>query len=282
MSEIRKEDYEEPRCVICDPVTGQAVDSMSRIPVQRVVEKLDEYCGREDFAGAERHLKYWLAEAQSIRDMRGEFTLCEEMMGFYRKQGREEEAVASAKDALRLMEFLGYGDAPSGATCFVNCGTVYDAFGMPETAIGYFERARKIMEKQPFPDYSKLGGLYNNMGLTLVDLERWDEEEACYRRALECMAEVKHGELEQAITWLNMADAAAYEKGFEEAEETAHEYLSKAKELLETPDLPRNGYYAFVLEKCAPAFYCWGDAEYGETIEERSRKIYEENRRAER
>ena len=52
---LKKEDYQEPRCVLCDPQTGKPQVSNS-IPMDRVVQKLDEYCDRKDFAGAERHL----------------------------------------------------------------------------------------------------------------------------------------------------------------------------------------------------------------------------------
>ena len=62
----------------------------------------------------------------------------------------------------------------------------------------------------------------------------------------------EHGELEQAITWLNMADALEAERGAEAAEGEVEEYLDRAAALLDTASLPRNGYYAFVCEKCAP------------------------------
>ena len=37
------------------------------IPQQRVIEKMDAYMARRDYAGAERHLKYWLEEARAGR-----------------------------------------------------------------------------------------------------------------------------------------------------------------------------------------------------------------------
>ena len=67
---VRPEDYQEPHCPLIDPATGQPCKTDS-VPMQRVVEKLDEYCDRKDFTGARRHLDYWLAEAQYIHDKRG-------------------------------------------------------------------------------------------------------------------------------------------------------------------------------------------------------------------
>ena len=52
---LKKEDYQEPNC----PLNMQAPDDRGRvtpIPQQRIVEKVDEYMSRRDYAGAERHL----------------------------------------------------------------------------------------------------------------------------------------------------------------------------------------------------------------------------------
>jgi len=87
----------------------------------------------------------------------------------------------------------------------------------------------------------------------------------------------EHGELEQAITWLNMADAAEAALGAENAEETVEEYLDRAEELLNTESLPRNGYYAFVCEKCAPVFGHYG---YFAAEAELKRRAEEINERA--
>ena len=55
-----------------------------------------------------------------------------------------------------------------------------------------------------------------------------------------------------------MADAAEAALGAEAAEEKVGDYLDTAEELLDTESLPRNGYYAFVCEKCAPVFGHYG------------------------
>ena len=55
-----------------------------------------------------------------------------------------------------------------------------------------------------------------------------------------------------------MADALEAELGPEEAAEYTDEYMDRAAELLDTESLPRNGYYAFVCEKCAPVFGHYG------------------------
>ena len=271
---IKPEDYQEPRCVLCDPATGMP-QGTSQIPMDRVVEKFDEYWDRRDYEGAERHLKYWLDEADFTGDLRGAFSLRNEMMGFYRKLDQKEKAFENATAALSLMREIGYEESISGGTCFVNCGTVYLQFGDAPKALEYFTKARQVYEAAEHIRSEMLGGLYNNMGLAYMDTAQYAQAGECYARALEVMAGVENGESDAAITLLNMADTAALEKGLGSAEEEIRGYLQRAKELLDTEGLPRDGYYAYVCGRCAPGFYCYGDDEYGAELEARAEKIYE-------
>lgn len=270
---LDKSDYEEPSCLLLDPRTGER-KCASSIPMQRIVDKLEEYCTVKDFDGARRHLKYWLSEAQAQGDIRGQFSVQNEMMGFYRKQGEYDEAIASVKEAVCLMEILGNEDTISGATCHVNCGTVYDTFSEPENALMHFTKAEKIFEALAFKDLFRLGSLYNNMALAYMELGRYPEAMDYYAKALDTMEQLAGSELEQAITYLNMADCAALEEGLDIAAGEINGYLEKAKKLIDTDALVRDGYYAFVCEKCSPGFNCYGDFEYAEELDRRAADIY--------
>ena len=236
---------------------------MQPIPAGRIMDRLREYEDRNDWPAVERHLKYWLAEAEAGRDERGQLMLHNELMGYYRKQGNRDAALEHAEKAVKLVEKLGMEDTVTAGTTWVNAGTVHEAFGDPVGGLALFEMARGNYEKNLPADDGRLGGLYNNMALSLAVCGRFEEAMEMFRRAIAVMEKQEHGELEQAITWLNMADAAEAALGPEEAEEAAEEYLAKAEALLDTESLPRNGYYAFVCEKCAPVFghYGWFAAE---------------------
>ena len=253
---LEKEDYIEPSCPLC----GQPGEEMPvrPVPQDRIEEKLREYEDRNDWPGVERHLKYWMSEALANRDARGQLMLNNELMGYYRKQGKREEALAHAEAALDLIRKLGMENTVTAGTTWVNAGTVREAFGDPVGGLAFFEMARANYEKNLPGNDSRLGGLYNNMALALSVCGRYDEAEEMFRKAIAVMAQQEYGELEQAITWLNMADAAEAALGAEAAEEKVEEYLDTAEELLDTEGLPRNGYYAFVCEKCAPVFGHYG------------------------
>ena len=49
--ELRKEDYVEPRCLLCDPPYGKDA-AIHPVPQQRIAEKLVSYMARRDYAGA--------------------------------------------------------------------------------------------------------------------------------------------------------------------------------------------------------------------------------------
>ena len=253
---LEKEDYIEPRCVLCGK-PGET-ETAEPVPVGRILDKLREYEDRNDWPAVERHLTYWLREAEQNRDERGQLMLNNELMGYYRKQGRREEAFAHAERAAELVEKLGMQDTVTAGTTWVNIGTVREAFGDPVGGLAWFEKARDNYEKNLTEEDGRLGGLYNNMALALTVCGRGAEAEQMFRKALEVMGRQEHGELEQAITWLNMADAAEAELGGEDAEGRVAEYLDEAERLLNTESLPRNGYYAFVCEKCAPVFGHYG------------------------
>ena len=51
--------------------------------------------------------------------------------------------------------------------------------------------------------------------------------------------------------------------------------LNRAEALLQTPEVPHNGYYAFVCEKCAPTFRYFGRFAYADELKQRSDEIYE-------
>ena len=157
----------------------------------RVLDKLDHLVETKDFDAARELLDYWIADAVESRDKVGELNLYNESMGLYRKIGDMEKAMESVSKALSLAE----SDAMAGmiitGTTFVNAATVYKAFGQAADSIPLFEKAKALYETDLREDDVRLGGLYNNMGLALLDLKRYDEALDSYRQALGVMEKVQ-------------------------------------------------------------------------------------------
>ena len=271
---LSPEDYVEPRCLLCDDPYG-VTPSVKSVPQDRIISKMNDYMSRRDYDGAERHLKYWLEEAALGHDQRGELLIRNELVGHYRKTANKDGAFESADEALRLLKELGFEDNVSAGTTYTNIATAYNAFGENEKSIELFKKAKKVYEAGKNTSPELLGGLYNNMALTLVALEKYDEASELYEKALGVMDGVKDGELEQAITYLNMADALLAQKGAEEAESQIEQWLDKAYDLLLTDGVTHDGYYAFVCEKCAPVFSYYGYFLASNELNKRAAEIYE-------
>ncbi len=281
----------------------ESMEKIKPVPQRRIADKMNEYMSRRDYAGAERHLLYWLAEAELGRDLQGQLMLQNEMVGHYRKTAQREKAMESAGKALELLAELGMENSISAGTTYVNVATACNAFGEYERSLELFGKARAVYENSSFVEPRLLGGLYNNMALTCTALSKYDEALALYEKAVSVMAKVPDGGLEQAITCLNMADTVEAWLGMEEGESRIFELADRAEELLddkgrellrrpdgetsvlETPGalkaLPaeekaRIGYYAFVCEKCAPVFEYYGYFLTADRLRETAEKIYAE------
>ena len=276
-------------------------ETIRPVPQQRIIEKMNEYMSRRDYSGAQRHLLYWLEEAELGRDLRGQLMLRNELIGHYRKTGQKGPAMESAEKAIELLELLEMEDTISAGTTYVNIATVCNAFGKYDRSMEMFRKARAVYEESAYTEPQLLGGLYNNMALTCAALNRYEEALELYEKALHVMAEVPDGELEQAITCLNMANTVEAQLGMEEGEGRIRELVDRAEELLEAKseellgkndallaDRPddgptayflsrevrsRLGYYAFVCEKCAPTFSYYGYFLAAERLKDRSDRL---------
>lgn len=250
-------------------------DPSASVPIGRVLDKLDTLLARKDFDGAERHLAYWLRDAEALGDRPGMLAVTNEQIGLYRKLGREKEALAAAERALALAREAGADRSVTMGTTLVNAATAYKAFGHAADALPLYEKARELYEKILSPDDGRLGGLYNNMALALTDLSRFRDARQLFEKALSVMSLRPGREPEMAVTCCNLADLTAAELGLEAGESEISAWLEKAMALLDTEGLEQDGNYRYVCEKCAPCFGYYGFFLYKKELEKRAEAVYE-------
>ncbi len=270
---LDKFDYMEPECPLCgggDFYHPEKNRPLDRIPVGRIIEKLDRLFDRNDMSEARRLLEYWKDEAHALLDRQGELSMSGELIGLYRKIGAGEKCLCEADAALELLHMLGQENTVTGGTTYINCATAYKAFGKSHDALPLYRKAENIYKRELDPNDTRMGGLYNNMALALADTGDISGAEDAYRSALEVMRRAQHGELECAITLINMAHM--YERCLRL--EMTDGLMCEAYELLRTEALPRDGYYAFVCEKCYPSFEYFGYTEISDELKKISGEIY--------
>lgn len=244
---------------------------------KQILETLDAHLAKNDYSAAKSHLLLCLSQAKDVNDNNNILLLNNELMGLCRKLGERDAAIFYAQDALEQIKKMKIENSVGAATTYLNCATVYKAFGMAEDSIVLFETAKKIYEQHLSSNDARLAGLYNNMGLTLVDLGRFDEAANLYAKAISVLQKNYDKQPEQAITYLNMASSAEAQYGLEEGEKTISACIKKAMQLLDECQNMADGNYAFVCEKCASVFGYYGYFDYENQLNQRVRKIYEGN-----
>lgn len=267
-------DYKEPACPLCDGKDFYYPDPdapAGRVPVAQVIDKLDGLLAKEDNAGAKRLLTYWAAEAQALRDKRGELSVQSEIMGLARKTGDRDWGMAAVERGLALIDALGVGGLVSAATILLNAATTCKAFGDPHRALALYARVEAVYETQLPANDLQRAGLYNNKATALAELGRFEEAQRLYARAYAVLEQNPHTEPDRAVTKLNLADLLA---AAGQGEQAVEEKLKEALELLDDPAAVRDGYYAFVCRKAAQAFGYYGFFRIRKELDERADRLY--------
>lgn len=236
-----------------------------RIDVRRVLSKLDTFFDANDLIGAGRLLDFWRREAERFGDLRGEFSMVSEQMGYYRKTGEKEKALESVERGFFLIDQIGISDHVSAATVYLNAATTMKAFGLADKALPYYEKTREIYGKNLREDDRLFAGFWNNYGLALFDVGQYDDAEAAFYKAIAIMEKTPGGNPDAAVSYINMAQLFGAMD-----DKTGEDILAcyeRAKILLESNDNVRNGYYYFVLSKCAPAFRDVGESDIADEME---------------
>ena len=245
------------------------------ININNLITELDNILSRNDYNSASDFLEKWICIARNQSDNKSLFSLCNECIGLYRKIGNKENCYKYCREALALLKTLNIESSVTGATAFINCATAYKAFGEAEKSVPLFEKAVALYEALLSPDDRKLAGLYNNFALSLVDLKEYEKALNLYEKAIAVLNRNPKFNLEQAVSYLNMANAIEAQKGLEYSCEEIDLLLNKAEKVLNENYSETDGNYAFVCEKCAPTFGYYGRFLYEIELKERARVIYE-------
>lgn len=259
----------EQRCCCSKESTGT-------VPIMRIIDRLDSLYAKNDMEEAGRLLKYWEGEARALNDSRGLSEILSEEIGYYRTMGDSEKGLRAVDDALTLLNCVDVSDSVAYATIYLNCATTMKAFGKVNEALPYYDKAREVYEKLLKKDDFRLAGFYNNYATAMNELKRFDEAYENYNKAVSILKQ--NGVLgELAVTYVNLAQLVYDRNEGEDYEEEADKYMELAFACLDDKSLERNGAYANICRKCAPAFEFFGYFLQKADLEKRAKEIYESN-----
>lgn len=225
--------------------------------------------GRETEAGA--RLEGWLHDARIGGDWRSELTVLSELLGQYRRSGEQEKGLAAVDAALELIRAHGMGSTVSGATVMLNAATTLKCFSRAAQSLPIFAHVCRVFAAKLDPGDYRFAGLYNNMALSCADTGDIDGAERYFELAMQVISACEHPENDMAVTLCNMAEMY----GRRDSEDRRVEQcLESAWGKLNAPTLPRDGYHAFTVSKCAPCFDYFGFFIYAKELRERAENIY--------
>ncbi len=255
-----------------DKCSSCSKENMSRVPIIRVIQKLDEHFAHNDLESAVELLEYWNGEAKNIGDNRGRLEILNEQIGIYRRIFSRDKALDAANAALRIIEDENLDGALSTGTIYVNIATPLKAFGKTDEAMPYYKKAEQIYDSFTDTPIFQKAALNNNMASALTEMGDFKAAEKCYLAAIDMLKTDSTYYGEVAVSYINLAhlyeDMARIDTDIFAALDKAWQYLTH-------PNTKHDGNYAFVCTKCAPSFEYFGFDEREEYLTKEAEKIYE-------
>lgn len=268
-------DYIEPVCCFdASAYTGvpDAEPTGERVDVPEAIRQLDALydAGCEDQAGD--FLCKWREKAAAMEDWRGELSILSELMGHYRRSKEAGPGLRAVDDGMKIIREHRMGGTVSGATVMLNAATTMKCFGKAAESVPVFQHVCRVYSDKLDPYDYRFGGLYNNMALSYSDLGDYEQAERYFRLAMAVIDRCESPDNELAVTFCNMAEM--YDR-IDPEDERIGNCMEKAWEHLNAPGLPRDGYHAFTISKCAPSFDYFGYFIWAKELKERAVRIYE-------
>ena len=135
------------------------------LDMQKILEQVDRYFEENKGEEAESLMQQAAAQAVQEGDHSGLLQLLNELLGYYRETGQEENALTMAGQAIAQAERMGLQGTIPYATTLLNVASAYRVFGRLEESMGYYLQVQTLYHELLEPDSMFMAGLKNNMAL---------------------------------------------------------------------------------------------------------------------
>ncbi|PJM73898.1 hypothetical protein CS006_01670 [Bifidobacterium primatium] len=227
--------------------------------VNGFIQGLDAIFSAHDAATkAEPYLLDSLAEARRLADDAGQLTVINELLGFYRSQGRHDDNLPLVKESLELAKRMGLEGSDAWATTLINAATATRAAGKYDEAEKLYREALESSEKTLPPTDRRLAALHNNLSILYSETNRLEPAEQELRKALSILESSSVNATEDvdvASTHTNLALILMNEGRDDEALKHAAEALR----IYKRGHLENSAHFASALAGYAQACFHAGD-----------------------
>ncbi len=232
--------------------------------IQAFLNGLDKLFAKKAIDEVEPFLNESMENAKKENDKSAQFTILNEMMGFFRDTSQYDKSIKACNQCLSLMKEMNIEGTVDYATSLQNIANAHRAAGKLEQSLMFYNEAMKIYEKNIEPNDFRMASINNNIALLYQEMGDYVNAVAHLKMALCIIEQLSDSRIEVAVTHSNLGASLVQLGRIDEAVK----HLNKALALFRQDEV-KDFHYSAALSAMASL-----KAQIGEY--ETAAKLYEE------
>lgn len=229
------------------------------VDIEKILGQVDRFFEENRGAEAERLMRQAAEQAVREQDDGSLLQLLNELLGYYRETGQEENALQMAEQAIAQARRMGLEGTIPYATTLLNAASACRVFGRLEESMERYLQVQELYDKLLEPDSMFMAGLKNNMALLYQETGDYGEAKRNLLEALNIVEE-KEAAYEIGVSCANLASTCMQ---LGEPEE-AYRYGMKSMETFRRAGIADNH---FAAAQSALGAYFFQKGEFGQARE---------------
>lgn len=173
--------------------------------MEEIYAQLDSLYGVDEGRGIEPFLTEKLTEAVNLADNGAIIQLLNELIGYYRETGANEQCVAYCVRLINIVENSEYKGTMTEATTRLNVANCLRAAGLLKESNEMYQQVKSFYDSSIPADSMLFASLFNNMSLLFQEMGDYESAADCLERALGISLNYDECYIEQATTYANLA-----------------------------------------------------------------------------
>ncbi|GGI14025.1 hypothetical protein GCM10007377_08870 [Galliscardovia ingluviei] len=229
---------------------------------EQFMQHLDQlFATHTPAAQIEQYLLDCLQQTHELDDAAGEFSVLNEILGFYRSQGRHSDNIAMAERLITLSKHMHIEGSEAWATTLINIATAYRAAGQYAHAQQWYAEALDQSEQLFGKHDRRLAALHNNLSMLYSetgDLRQAANELEQALSIISASSTDPSRDIDVASTHTNLALVLAQTQTADSREQ-AYDHAATALRIYHHGGLEHSGHFASALACFAQVCFLQGN-----------------------
>ena len=157
--------------------------------VEKFLNSLDNLFEKKKINEVPAFLEENYKEAVRENDLSAQFTILNEMMGFFRDISEYEKSIKACHQCIDVMQKMGIQGSVHYATSLQNIANAHRAAGLLKEALQYYMEAFRIYERNIDSNDYRFASLHNNIALLYQEIGDYETAVAHLKKALSIIKE---------------------------------------------------------------------------------------------